>query len=56
MFHRWNLNVSPTVKVTGFERKISWVVIVLAFHSNTQEAEVGRTLSSRPDWSIEGVP
>ena len=35
---------------------MSWVLVVHAFNSSTQETEAGRFLSSRPAWSTEWVP
>jgi hypothetical protein len=39
-----------------FKRKmITWEVVVHTFNPSTQEAEAGRSLSSRPAWSTEQV-
>jgi hypothetical protein len=36
--------------------EVSQVVVLQAFNPSTQEAEGGRSLSSRPAWSTEWVP
>jgi hypothetical protein len=46
--HLIHLQISEVIGLPG--------VVAYAFNPNTQEAEAGRFLSSRPAWSTEWVP